>query len=264
MNELQLIVLAVVQGLTEFLPISSSGHLVLIPHVTGWPDQGLAFDIAAHLGSLVAVVFYLAPQLRQLTSGFFLSLSTRELNPDARLAWAVLLGTIPVGLVGLAAHDFIGTHLRTTFVIAMTTIVFGLALLYADVRGQRTRALAQLQWRDVLLIGLAQALALIPGTSRSGITMTAALLLGLNREASARFSFLLSIPVIVLASGKETLDLINTGMAQPWLQLFSVAAFSAVSAYACIYLFMQFIERLGMWPFALYRLLLGAVLLLVF
>lgn len=260
MTSFQLLVLAIVQGLTEFLPVSSSGHLILIPVVTDWPDQGLAFDVAAHLGSLAAVCAYFRRDLVVLARDWTQSLVTRELRGEAGLAWAVLLGTIPVGLAGLLAHDFIATHLRSAAVIATTTVVFGAMLWWADAaRGDR-RALATLNARDVLVIGFAQALALIPGTSRSGITMTAALALGLSREAAARFSFLLSIPVIVLASGLEILELAEAGGPQPWFQLGLVVALSALSAYLCIHLFLTFISRLGMMPFAIYRFLLGALL----
>jgi undecaprenyl-diphosphatase len=261
---LQLILLALTQGITEFLPISSSAHLVLLPRLTGWPDQGLAFDVAAHVGSLVAVCVYFRRDLAALSRGWFASLATHRLDADARLAWAVLFGTVPVGLVGLAGHDFIAANLRSPLVIAITTMVFGIALWVADRYGRRVREAGAMNWRDVALIGCAQALALVPGVSRSGITMTAALAAGLTRAAGARFSFLLSIPVIVLAGGHEMLDLARAGTTQPWGELALVALCSGLSALACIVLFLRFIERIGMWPFALYRLLLGAWLAWMF
>ncbi len=264
MTTLQLVVLAVVQGLTEFLPISSSAHLILIPQLTGWPDQGLAFDVAAHLGSLAAVCVYFRHDLARLAAAWLRSLSERRLDGDAGLAWAVLFATVPVGLAGLAAHDTIAGELRSPLLIAATTVLFGIALWWADAAGARQRTLAALGWRDVLVIGCAQALALIPGTSRSGVTMTAALALGLTREAAARFSFLLSVPVIVLAGGVEIRALALAGGAQPWGGLALVAVCSALSAWLCIHLFLTFIGRLGMWPFALYRFALGAVLLWLF
>lgn len=249
--------------MTEFLPISSSGHLILLPAVTGWPDQGLAFDVAAHLGTLIAVVGYFAGDLKALAHAWLGSLATRRLDADARLAWGVLLGTVPVGLVGLAAHDFIAAELRSAALIATTTIGFGVVLWWADARGARARGLATLGLRDIVLIGCAQALALIPGTSRSGITMTAALALGYTRESAARFSFLLSVPVIALASGLEILELSAAGIDQPWGGLAVVVAVSALSALACIHLFLSFIGRLGMAPFACYRFALGAALFLL-
>ncbi|MEX2481938.1 MAG: undecaprenyl-diphosphate phosphatase [Gammaproteobacteria bacterium] len=261
MTTLQLIVIAVVQGLTEFLPISSSAHLILVPQLTGWPDQGLAFDVAAHIGSLSAVCLYFRHDLLLLSRGWFVSCVTRVQDEHSRLAWAVLLGTVPVGLVGLLAHDFIAVALRSPLLIAMTTIVFGIMLWLADHYGLRQRPLGRLMARDVFVIGCAQALALVPGVSRSGITMTAALAMGLTREAGARFSFLLSIPVIVLAGGLEVVELAQLGGPHPWGGLALVVLFSALSAFLCIHLFLRVIERIGMLPFALYRILIGAALL---
>lgn len=264
MDSLQVMVLALIQGLTEFLPISSSAHLILVPVLTGWPDQGLAFDVAVHVGTLSAVVFYFRHELGRMTVEWLGSLAGRGLTPDARLAWAVLFGTIPVGLAGLLFENLIATHLRSALVIALATIGFGLLLGWADLQGRRVRDEHRIGWRDVLVIGLAQALALIPGTSRSGVTMTAGLALGLTRKAAARFSFLLSIPVIVLAGGLETLELARTPGQAHWDVLVLGAFISAVSAYLCIHLFLKLLERIGMWPFVLYRLVLGAWLLLVF
>lgn len=260
MTTLQILVLALVQGLTEFLPVSSSGHLILIPELTGWPDQGLAFDVAAHLGSLIAVCAYFRHDLVRLTADWSRSVTTRRLEGDAKIAWAVLFGTIPVGLVGLIAGDLVDLHLRSPAVIALATVFFGAALWWADSNRAEARGLASISPRDVLIIGCAQALALIPGTSRSGITMTAAMALGLSREAAARFSFLLSIPVIVLAGGLKGLELATSGEPQPWLELAAVVVLAAASAYACIHWFLAVISRIGMLPFALYRFALGAVL----
>lgn len=264
MDLVQIVVLALLQGLTEFLPISSSAHLILVPELTGWPDQGLAFDVAVHLGTLSAVVLYFRRDLGRMAVEWGGSLAGRGLTPDARLAWAVLLGTIPVGLAGLLFKDVVETSLRSALVIAAATIVFGLLLGWADIAGRRQRDEHSIGWRDVLLIGIAQAVALIPGTSRSGITMTAGLALGLTRQAAARFSFLLSIPVIVLAGGLETLDLITTPGAVHWGVLSTGALISGVAAYLCIHYFLKLLEQMGMWPFVVYRLLLGAFLLLFF
>ena len=260
MTVTQIVVLALVQGLTEFLPISSSAHLIVIPQVTTWPDQGLAFDVAAHLGSLIAVCGYFRRDLVRLACAWCRSIAVRRVDGDAWIAWAVLFGTVPVGLAGLLAHDFIALELRSVSVIAGTTVLFGALLWWADFAGGHRRALATLTVRDVVVIGCAQAIALIPGTSRSGITMTAALALGLSRDAAARFSFLLSVPVIVLASLLEIRELSSSGVAQPWSELALVVLCSAGSAYACIHVFLTFIGRLGMWPFALYRFALGAAL----
>lgn len=264
MDLLHIIVLALLQGLTEFLPISSSAHLILVPQLLGWPDQGLAFDVAVHVGTLAAVVFYFRAELRRMLGDWLASLAGRGLTAEARLAWAVGFGTIPVGLAGLLFKDFIETALRSPLVIAATTIGFGLLLGWSDRVGRRVRDEQAIGWRDVLVIGIAQALALIPGTSRSGATMTAGLLMGLTREAAARFSFLLSIPVIVLAGLLETRELVNSAAPVDWRALVIGAGVSALSAYLCIHFFLKLLARIGFMPFVIYRLLLGAVLLVVF
>jgi len=263
MDTLHAVWLALLQGLTEFLPISSSGHLILLPRFLGWPDQGLAFDVAVHVGTLTAVLLYFRQDVQKLSRAWLASLLTRRLDEHSRLAWGVLLGTIPVGLVGLAMSDVVSTALRDPRVIAATTIGFGLLLGAADSLGKRSRDEHSLTLKDVLLIGFAQAMALVPGTSRSGITMTAALLLGLTREAAARFSFLLSIPVIVLAGGLEGLELLHSTSAVDWNAIFLGTAVSAVSAYLCIHFFLKLIGRAGMWPFVIYRLLLGIAIIAV-
>lgn len=263
MELLQIIILALVQGLTEFLPISSSAHLILVPVLTDWPDQGLAFDVAVHAGTLSAVVLYFRHELARMIVEWFVSFKGR-LTPDARLAWAVLIGTIPVGLAGLLFKDMIETQLRSPLVIAVATIVFGLLLWYSDKTGKRNKNEYGLLLCDVLIIGVAQALALIPGTSRSGITITAALMLGLKREAAARFSFLLSIPVIFLAGAFETMEYLETASIEDAQALLIGALISAVSAYACIHYFLKLLERIGMMPFVAYRLVLGVILLALF
>jgi undecaprenyl-diphosphatase len=263
MEILQIVILALVQGLTEFLPISSSAHLILVPVLTNWPDQGLAFDVAVHAGTLTAVVLYFRKELARMLVEWFASFKGR-LTPDARLAWAVLIGTIPVGLAGLVFKGIIETQLRSPMVIAMATIIFGLLLWYADKTGKRSKDEYGLSLCDVLVIGLAQALALIPGTSRSGITITAALMLGLNRKAAARFSFLLSIPVIFLAGMLETMDYLSAASIEDAQPLLIGALISAVSAYACIHYFLKLLDRIGMMPFVAYRLVLGGVLVVLF
>ncbi len=260
MDILQIIVLALVQGLTEFLPISSSAHLILVPYLTDWPDQGLAFDVAVHVGTLTAVIIYFRKEISKMFFAWLASLKGRH-SEDSRLAWGVLIGTIPVGLAGLLFKDVISEHLRTPLVIAVTTIIFGLLLWYADWSGKRNRDEHSLSWKDIVIIGCAQAVALIPGTSRSGITITAGLMLGLTAPAAARFSFLLSIPVIVLAGGMETLDYLKVASINDMNDLIIGALISAVSAYLCIHYFLMLLERIGMTPFVIYRMLLGVVLL---
>jgi len=263
MTWLQIILLAVVQGITEFLPISSSAHLILVPVLLGWQDQGLAFDVAVHVGSLIAVVGYFRRDVWSVSGGTLAWAAGRGMNPEARLGLLVVLGTIPAGLAGLLFKDWIEVYLRSPLVIAATTIGFGLLLWWAD-RRRGGRGAQDMGWVDGLWVGLAQALALIPGTSRSGITMTAALFLGLEREAAARFSFLLAIPLILLAGGLKTLDLLKMDGPVDWAAIVGGTALSAVSAYACIHLFLGAINRMGFAPFVAYRLALGALLLILF
>jgi undecaprenyl-diphosphatase len=264
MDTLQTVLLALLQGLTEFLPISSSAHLILLPRLLGWSDQGLAFDVAVHVGTLLAVVLYFRHDVQRLLAAWLQSCVDRRMSADARLAWLVLLGTVPVAVAGLVLHDVIETYLRSPMVIALATIGFGILLGLADWRGRQSRSEVTLTLSDVIWIGLAQVLALVPGTSRSGITMTAGLALGLTRSAAARFSFLLSIPVILMAGGYESLKLVQQLEPVAWGSILLGTAIAAVSAYLCIHFFMRLIERVGMFPFVVYRLLLGAFLLVLF
>lgn len=260
----QITALAIVQGLTEFLPISSSAHLILVPVLTPWTDQGLAFDVALHIGSLAAVVLYFRHELVRMSVSWVGSLRGGGMDADARLGWWVLLATLPVCIIGFAFRDAVALGMRSPIIIGVSLIGFGLLLGYADWCRRGGRSEYQLGWRDVLLIGLAQALALIPGTSRSGITITAALLLGMSREGAARFSFLLSIPVIALAGGLEIVGLIRESHEVNWLAVMVGAILSGISAYLCIHYFLAFIKRVGMQPFVVYRLLLGGWLLWLF
>lgn len=252
------------QGITEFLPISSSGHLILLPHLSGWSDHGLVYDVAAHFGTLIAVVFYFRSDLRNTLVHWCRNLVGGRANEHSRLGWAVLWATIPVGAVGWFTHDSISTHLRDPVIIAGTTIGFGIVLWLADRLGRRVRDTATLRWSDIALIGFAQTLALIPGTSRSGITISAGLALGLTRSSAARFSFLLSIPVILLATGYEAWRLIGTVAIIDWAGLLIVVAGASISAFLCIAIFLRTLEQVGMLPFVLYRFALGAFLLKVY
>ena len=264
MEFIQIFALALVQGLTEFLPISSSAHLILLPLLADWEDQGLAFDVAVHVGSLTAVVFYFRKTLKELSIDWVSSIGQRSMVGDSRLAWAILFGTIPVGLCGLMLSNLVEIHLRSPLVIATTTIFFGLVLGWADWQSRQERNEHHLSLFDILFVGLAQALALIPGTSRSGITITAGLLLGLTREAASRFSFLLSIPVIFLAGSLKTIELLQSDVIADWTAIVSGTILSALSAYLCINVFLKVIEKIGMWPFVIYRLFIGAILLQLF
>lgn len=261
MDILQSIILALIQGITEFLPISSSAHLILPKEVLGWPDQGLAFDVAVHIGSLAAVLVYFRKDVAQLISGWFASMSKDKSNADGKLAWCILVATLPAAFAGLLLGDFIEHYLRSMAVIAATTIIFAFALWWADVKSGTQKQLRDMTLQLAIVIGLAQALALIPGTSRSGITITAALLLGFTRVDAARFSFLLAIPVILLSGGYMGLKLI--GQHIDWPVLLTGVVVSGISAYFCIHYFLGFINRIGMLPFVIYRLVLGAVLIIL-
>lgn len=259
MTILQILVLAIVQGLTEFLPISSSAHLILTPALADWPDQGLGFDLAVHVGTLIAVVSYFRADIGALAAGWFQSLRGQH-SSDSRLAWYVILATIPTGIVGILFMDFIEVSGRSVAVIATTTIVFALLLGLAD-RFAGRLDLKSLRWGGALTVGLAQTLALIPGTSRSGITITAGLFLGLNREAASRFSFLMAIPITALAAGAKLVDMIEEPVAVDWLALFIGTLLSAVTAFLAIHYFLKWLNRFGLWPYVWYRLALGAMLL---
>lgn len=265
MDILQIVVLAIVQSLTEFLPVSSSAHLVLVPIVTGWQDQGVVFDVALHLGTLIAVITYFRLELQQFSREWLRSLTTRQLTTDSRLAWGILLATIPAGIFGLVIEvTDLSEALRNPHLIATTSIGFGILLAIADLTGKRLRDERSLTLRDIILIGCAQAIALIPGTSRSGITMTMGLFLGLQRKAAARFSFLLSIPAILLAGGVEGLKLGLHHASVDWNSLILGVLISAISAYLCIYFFLRLLDRIGMLPFVAYRIFLGITLFLLF
>lgn len=263
MNLLQIFILSLVQGLTEFLPISSSGHLVLAPHLFGWADQGMAFDVAVHLGTLIAVVWYFKKDVREMFYAGIGIVTGQNPTTATHFFKALVIATIPAGIAGLMFSGLIERDFRAPIVIATTTIVFGIVLWLSDVYKKEHRDEHDINYKDALLIGLAQVLALIPGTSRSGITMTAGLALGLGREAAARFSFLLAIPVITLASLLQIFKLVRSSQAVDWLALFLGVVVSAVSAYLCIRVFLSWIEKVGFLPFAIYRVVLGIAIIAV-
>ncbi|KAF0804139.1 bacitracin resistance protein BacA/undecaprenol kinase [Alcanivorax xiamenensis] len=263
MDAFQAVILALIQGLTEFLPISSSAHLILPSALFGWPDQGLAFDVAVHLGTLLAVVVYYRRDLVAMTGGSLKGIRTGTMNNELRLTLLVGLATIPAVAAGFLAKDLIENELRSATVIAVTTVLFGVLLWLADVLGARRRGTETMGVGSALLIGVAQALALIPGTSRSGVTITAALALGFRREDAARFSFLMSIPVILGAGLLKAKDLAESAVPVDWLHLILGVAVSGVVAYLTIVFFLRLLDRIGMLPFMVYRLLLGGVLFYV-
>lgn len=264
---LQSTLLAIIQGLTEFLPISSSAHLILPSQLFGWQDQGLAFDVAVHVGSLFAVVLYFRQDLLLLVRAWLHSLASRTVgsNPEyAQLAWCLLLASLPAAIAGFLGRSLVSEYARDAQVIAFTSIGFGLLLWWADARLRRGKNLQAISWQQGLLIGFAQALAIIPGTSRSGITMTVALLLGFSRQAAARFSFLLAVPVIAGSGLLQALDLLAQDVtAAQWLLLAYAAIVSSLVALLCIHYFLRLIEQIGYMPFVIYRVLLGVLLLIL-
>jgi len=264
MDWLEAIWLAILQGLTEFLPISSSAHLILPSQIFGWAEQGLAFDVAVHVGSLSAVLVYFRDEVKRMLTAWLKWIFKGEKSTDGRLAWAVFWGTFPVGLVGLILNEFkiVDQYLRSVEVIAATTIGFALLLWWADVKAQQQRDEYTLSVSDILFIGVAQALALVPGTSRSGITMTAGLMLGLTRSAAARFSFLLSIPAIFLPGVLKGAELATSEQPVAWELIALGVVTSAVAAFACIHYFLLLLDRVGFKPFVIYRLALGIALIM--
>lgn len=253
-------VLALLQGLTEFLPVSSSAHLILPAALLGWEDQGLAFDVAVHLGTLFAVVLYFRRELFAIARGMLLQVTQGTASDDSRLGWYLVVATLPVIIAGLLLKDVVETQLREVWVLTASTLVFGLLLWVADRKPSPGRVMQTLGWRSVLLIGFVQVLALIPGTSRSGITMTAALFCGLDRAAASRFSFLLSIPVIAGAALLLIVDLMQQAHVN-WAGLLYALVVAMLTAFGCIHWFLNIIMRVGFLPFVIYRMLLGLVLL---
>lgn len=264
MDFFQAIILAIVQGIVEFLPISSSAHLILVPELLGWEDQGLAFDVAVHVGTLIAVIAFLRREVGRIVPAWFGGWAQRQWNADGQIGWLIVVATIPVGLVGLMFKDFIELNMRTSMVIAASTLLFGLLLGWADRKGNTNqRTIEQLDWKQTLIVGCAQALALIPGTSRSGITMTALLALGYTRTDSARFSFLMAIPAIALPGLLKAKDLVESADQVQWSIIMTGVGVSALVAFLCMNLFMRFVERVGMMPFVIYRIILAIAIVLL-
>lgn len=265
MSWFHLIVLALIQGLTEFLPISSSAHLILPSKLLEWEDQGPLIDVMAHFGSLFAVLLYFRKDVADILRGT-LDLFKRKLNTNSALALNLIISTPPTLFIGfLLATKGWDDVLRSLEVIAFTTIFFGILLWLSDVKAKADKPIKELTWGGAVILGLAQSLALIPGTSRSGITMTAGRTLGLSREASARFSMLMSLPVIGASGLYAMLKLMTADTAEHSATLMNgllVAGLSFVTAYACIALFMRWVGRIGFLPFMIYRLFLGFGLLI--
>jgi len=275
MDLLQALVLGVVQGLTEFMPISSSAHLIIVPWVLGWRDPGLAFDVALHLGTLLAVLTYFWRDWIDIIKGFFASLAARSMGRalNRRLAWLIIVGCIPGAVVGALGDKLIeglfhspneAHRASAMLAIAALLAMLGALLWLAERLARHRRTLSQISFGDAIVIGLAQALALLPGVSRSGSTITAGLALGLRREAAARFSFLLATPIIAGAGLKEAYDVLQTGFPAaerlPFLVGFLAAA---VVGYLCIAFLLRYLQRNSVNVFVYYRWVVAVVIVLL-
>jgi len=259
MTLIQIIVLSLVQGLTEFLPVSSSAHLILGSKVFSWPDQGLVFDVATHIGTLLAVLVYFRQDLWKIIRPGFAS--DVQQDGSQKMGMILLVASIPAIVVGGLLHTWVESALRDVRVIAFTTIGFGLLLWWADERFSRSRSIESMDMKSALMIGFAQVLSLVPGTSRSGITITMGRFLGFDAESAARFSFLLSIPVIAAAGAYGVLRMMIHDTTIEWLQFSLAVVVSALAGWLCIAVFLALLNRVGLVPFVVYRLALGVVLL---
>lgn len=267
MSLLQSIILGIIQGLTEFLPVSSSGHLIFVPKLFGWGDQGIAFDVMMHLGTLVAVVVYFRVKLWLIIKAFFtrkLLVTNYQLQNNRKLGWLLILSIVPAGAIGFLFGDIIENSLRMPSVIAFNFIFWGIILWIADRYGKKTDSLEKLNWKKALVIGCAQAVALIPGTSRSGITMTAGLFSKLDKKSTADFSFLMSVPVIFFAGMVNIFELIQNGLGDLSFSVLIVGFFSAMlSGFVAIWGLMKIIQKWSFTPFVVYRIVVGILILLL-
>ena len=264
MDALQAIVLGIAQGLTEYLPVSSTAHLRIVPAFAGWEDPGAAFTAVTQLGTMAAVLLYFRADLWRIARTWTASLRQPELrrDVDARMGWYIVLGTIPIAIFGFAFSDQIESGARSLYVIGTTLIVLGLVLLWAEKVGRRDRDLASINRRDGLLIGLAQACALVPGVSRSGATITAGLFLGFDRASAARYSFLLSVPAVVL-SGLFEMRHIGDDDGAPLGATVLATVLAFVVGYASIAFLLRWLARHSTAVFVAYRVVLGATVLIL-
>lgn len=264
MTLLNLLVLALIQGITEFLPISSSAHLILLPQLTGMVDQGLVIDVAVHVGTLLAVMLYFRADVVMVARGIPRLLRGRIDSPGSRMAFLLIIATIPVMALGLVLKETgLVDQLRSMAVIGWTMLIFGIVLYVADKRGAEERIATDWTLRDAIVLGLWQALALIPGTSRSGITITGARLLGFERHDAARLSMLMSIPTIIASGGLTALDLIGNVNSQTLIDGSIAAGLAFVSALLALSLMMRLLNAVSFTPYVIYRIILGAVLLVL-
>jgi undecaprenyl-diphosphatase len=262
MTNLHALLLGMIQGLTEVLPISSSAHLILIPRLLHWPDSGLTFDVALHMGTLLALVLYFWRDIIDLSVNFCSSLTGKGPNtPAKRLPWLIIIGTIPAAVAGKTLEHTIEEMFRSNpTLICGFLLAFGLLLAFADTMGAKRAKMDRLDLKAAISIGLAQCLALIPGVSRSGITITAALLLGFNRETAARFSFLLSLPIVAGAGILKLGHLMKAGIPADEMQMLIIGvASSAFFGYLSVTFLLKLVQRHSLYPFVWYRLLAGVV-----
>ncbi len=265
MSILQAIILGLIQGITEFLPVSSSGHLIFFPQLFGWSDQGIAFDVMVHVGTLFAVVVYFRKKIWQIGKSFFSSKSGQ--TKERFLAWAIILSIIPAGLVGY----MLDTNSRSAAVVGWSLIMWGIVLGIADwyaknkqKQGNSGVSLNHVHWKQVVMMSVAQAIALIPGTSRSGITISAGLFAGVSKTAAAEFSFLMSIPIIFLAGALKAKELITVGIGDTSVLVLGIGALSAaLSGFVAIAFMLKLLQTRGFLPFAIYRVIIGTIILLV-
>lgn len=261
----QVTILAIIQGITEFLPISSSAHLIFPSSILGWPDQGLSFDVALHVGTFLAVLSFYRHTVLSLVRAWLRHITTGEKSADANLAWLIVIASVPAGIAGVLFQSAVEEYARALPIIAISSVFFAILLLFSERRSKAHFSLENMTWQHALFIGLAQAMALIPGTSRSGVTMTAALLCHINKQEAAKFSFLLSMPIIFASGLLKGGQLIQSETVSiDWIQLAYSVVLTGLIALACIHWFLKLIERVGFLPFVIYRIVLGAVLGIVY
>jgi len=260
----QAVILGILQGLTEFLPISSSAHLILLPWIAGWESLGIQFDVLLHAGTLLAVILHFRGEIQEMVREFFEFLKLRKRkNTGHNLLLIIIIGTIPAGIAALLFRNIIEDFFRTPAVTVVTLSLFGLLLWYMDRTGTKTKSFSQINWKTGLLVGIAQAIALIPGVSRSGITMTMALYLGFSRKDSARFSFLLSFPILILGTLDGIFEMLNNSNSIPvsFLSLVAGVGVSFITGFFCIKFFLKYLENKSFTPFVVYRFILAGVIL---
>ena len=262
---IQAIILGVIQGLTEFIPVSSSGHLIAVPRLMGWQDMGLSFDVALHLGTLVAVIAYFRKDWVRILSGFIGRRRHTQITAESRLLIPILVACVPAAIVGYLWDDFIEQTLRQWYWVAGALVLIAFVMLAAERVSKRTRSLAEMNYVDYVIIGCAQALALFPGVSRSGITITAGLFRDIERATAARFSFLMSTPIIVGAGVLKLKDVFQAGLPADEVVLFVVGfVAAALSGYAAIRFLMNYLRRASLNVFIVYRIAFAAFMAVVF